>query len=74
MNVIAKEALEKLNAVLKSGTKNDFNEALKNLQQNITNRNELLIYDYALPLYYEEMKEDHRDAKVSINLHFQHLR
>lgn len=51
-----------LNLILQNGVRNDFNEVLKSPDLGLREK----IDDFALPLYYEEMKIDRIESQVKI--------
>lgn len=56
------DCVKLLNLILQNGVRNDFNEVLKSPDLGLREK----IDDFALPLYYEEMKIDRIESQVKI--------
>ncbi|XP_033341426.2 ras GTPase-activating-like protein IQGAP1 [Megalopta genalis] len=57
------DAVKHLNSILEIGVPTDFNDALKNIDLGLSDR----INEFAIPLYYEEMKADRTESRNDLS-------
>lgn len=58
---LEKEAIDQINSVLRKGDESDFHRAITNPNLGVAD----LVEEFAIPLFYHEMKVDYIESQVS---------